>query len=42
VVSISTTRAIPSALGLAQGAFAEAGGTAGLGAGAACGAAAAF
>jgi hypothetical protein len=40
VVSISTTRAIPSALGFAQGIFAGAGAAAGKGAGAACGAAA--
>src|SRR5450631_189274 len=40
VVSISTTRAIPSALGFAQGIFAGAGAAAGKGAGAACRAAA--
>src|ERR1700712_2779232 len=39
VVSISTTRAIPSAFGLAQAALAGAGAAAGAGAGAACGAA---
>src|ERR1700738_5738015 len=42
VVSISTIRAIPSALGFAHGAFAGAGAAAGAGAGAACGAAAPF
>src|SRR5713226_6946531 len=40
VVSISTTRAIPSALGFAQGIFAGAGAAAGKGAGAVCRAAA--
>src|SRR5260370_26720525 len=40
VVSISTMRAIPSALGFAQGALAGAAAAAGAGAGAACGAAA--
>src|SRR5471032_3378132 len=42
VVSISTVRAIPSASGFAQGAFATAGAGVGAGAGAACGAAAGF
>jgi hypothetical protein len=41
-VSISTVRAIPSALGFAHGGLAGARATAGAGAGAACGAAAPF